>query len=231
LDKNIVWSGALLFLALLMALVINKVADYVAKNHPLIDRDTVFGSVGVRRLALFLFLAVGYLSIGHYFEFKVLMWPYLGLVSVLILLGAIDLVSHILPNVILWPAIGISCAVIGLFSFFVLDRFSFPQALLGSLFFFVILAVVHFIYPRGMGFGDVKLALLLGLYLGWLDADNLTVIRLVFYTLLISTLSGGLIGLAFNFLAKRGRAEIPFGPFLGIGTVLVILFSEELIAL
>ena len=41
-------------------------------------------------------------------------------------------------------------------------------ALAGGAFYFVFLLVVHLIIPRGMGFGDVKLAAVMGMYVGWL---------------------------------------------------------------
>ena len=44
-------------------------------------------------------------------------------------------------------------------------------ALIGSAAYFLLLFVTHLAYPAGMGFGDVKLALVMGLYLGWVGLD------------------------------------------------------------
>jgi leader peptidase (prepilin peptidase)/N-methyltransferase len=81
-----------------------------------------------------------------------------------------------------------------------------------------------------MGFGDVKLALLLGLVVGWLGwVSNDAVlgpIRLVIYAMLAGLLAGVLFGVLLPMI-RRGRA-FPLGPGLAIGAVLVVLRASEL---
>jgi leader peptidase (prepilin peptidase)/N-methyltransferase len=102
-------------------------------------------------------------------------------------------------------------------------------ALVGGLIYFGFLLVVHLISPRGMGFGDVKLAAVLGLWLGWLAPDSFTSFRLVLWAVLVGFVLGSIIGIAL--WAARGRnAAIPFGPFLALGALIVILTSTNIVA-
>jgi leader peptidase (prepilin peptidase)/N-methyltransferase len=76
-------------------------------------------------------------------------------------------------------------------------------------------------YPRGMGMGDVKLAAVMGLFLG----------RNVAAAILVALLAGSLVGLAM--IARHGadarKRAIPFGPFLALGGVVGLLLGDELV--
>ena len=75
-----------------------------------------------------------------------------------------------------------------------------------------------------MGGGDIKLALVLGAFLGYLEAPGI-----VLTGVFLSILSGGLRGM-YTLLAGGGRRdEIPFGPFLAFGTILAVLFGDRLL--
>jgi leader peptidase (prepilin peptidase)/N-methyltransferase len=76
-------------------------------------------------------------------------------------------------------------------------------------------------YPRGMGLGDVKLAAVMGLFLG----------RNVAPAILVALLAGSAVGLAM--IARHGAAArkqaIPFGPFLALGGITGLLAGDQLI--
>lgn len=142
----------------------------------------------------------------------------LGLVfaSTLVAVTVTDLERRIIPNKILAVA-----AVIGLALALATDPGSVPERVIaalaaGGLLFFAALA-----YPRGMGMGDVKLAALMGLFLG----------RSVGAALIIALAAGSLVGLAM--IARHGAAArkraIPFGPFLALGGVIALLVGPELV--
>ena len=79
-----------------------------------------------------------------------------------------------------------------------------------------------------MGFGDVKLAAVMGLYLGWLAPDYLTTFRLVLWAMLVGFVIGSVAGLAL--WAIRGRnAAIPFGPSWPSGPLVVLLTSANIV--
>jgi leader peptidase (prepilin peptidase)/N-methyltransferase len=71
-----------------------------------------------------------------------------------------------------------------------------------------------------MGGGDIKLLAMIGAWMGW---------RPLPLIVLISSLTGAIIGLAFLLLAGKGfRVRIPFGPFLSIGALLYLFFGPGL---
>ncbi len=90
-------------------------------------------------------------------------------------------------------------------------------ALFGLLFFGAIIAVTR---GRGMGMGDVKLAIPLGFLFGWPDIMMVTVVSFVI---------GAVFGVwAMAFRGKRLTSAVPFGPFLALGAALVFFFGYEL---
>jgi leader peptidase (prepilin peptidase) / N-methyltransferase len=135
--------------------------------------------------------------------------------SVLVAISATDLSHRIVPNVIVLPA-----TVIVLAAQTALE----PSAewALGAFGASLFLFLAALAYPKGMGMGDVKLAGVLGLYLG----------RAVAPSLLIALAAGVLVGAAI--IARKGAAEgrrtaVPFGPFLALGAVAGLLAGDELV--
>jgi leader peptidase (prepilin peptidase) / N-methyltransferase len=136
------------------------------------------------------------------------------LVTILIPIALIDFEHRIIPNRITGPA-AVVAIVIGL----VLDMdFVVEQLIAGAAAggFFLLAAIA---YPRGMGMGDVKLAGVLGLYLG----------RGVGLAVLIGLVAGALVGaiIIARVGAKEGRkTAVPFGPFLALGGVIAIFAGD-----
>ena len=163
-------------------------------------------------------------------EASAVLVPFLFLFAVLLVVSLIDLEHYRIPDRIVFPALGVS---IGLISFVTViegyDLVFVRNALIGAVAYFVLLLVPHLIYPKGMGFGDVKLALLMGLFLGWLYSDVFNGITLIMWALVLGSLLGVVAGIAFALIRGR-RAEFPFGPALALGCVLVLLFSDSFIA-
>jgi len=149
--------------------------------------------------------------------------PYLVLFSVLLALSVIDLEQYILPNRITYPAIVFALVAIPIVSIVIGRSDAIVGALAGGAGYFLFLFIPAAVYPKGMGFGDVKLAGLMGLYLGWIHPF------LPFPALIIASLVGLLAGLVL--LIRRGTSRpYPFGPWLALGCVLAILFSGPLLA-
>ena len=83
--------------------------------------------------------------------------------------------------------------------------------------------VLASIYPAGMGFGDVKLAGVLGIYLGWLGWGELVV------GAFLGFLFGGVVGLLLMAVRRAGRkSSIPFGPYMLAGAFVSILWGGAL---
>jgi leader peptidase (prepilin peptidase) / N-methyltransferase len=83
------------------------------------------------------------------------------------------------------------------------------------------LFLVAVAYPRGMGMGDVKLAALMGLFLG----------RAVAPALLIGFLAGAIVGVGLVLRHGAGvrKRALPFGPFLALGAVIGLLAGEAIV--
>ncbi|HEX8157589.1 MAG TPA: prepilin peptidase [Solirubrobacteraceae bacterium] len=141
----------------------------------------------------------------------------LVLVALLVPLALIDLDTRLLPNALTLPAAILAVVLgVGIDPGGQVERVVAGAAAGG---FFLIAALLA---PRGMGIGDVKLAAVLGLFLG----------REVAVAVLVALLAGVAVGVAI--VARKGSAAgrktaIPFGPFLALGGVVGVLAGDVLV--
>lgn len=186
-----------------------------------------YPAVDLAAAVVFALLGVRFVGPGNALEPK--LGPYLAVGAVLVVLSAIDIETHLLPNIVVWPAIGAGLFVVLVVGGELGSGEAITTALLGSAVFGGFIGLAHLIHEQGMGRGDVKLAVLLGLFVGWLQSDPLVATRLVLYAILIALLGGGFVGLGYNLIRRRGRAEIPFGPALAAGALAVIVASPSIV--
>ncbi|TSC54172.1 MAG: leader peptidase (prepilin peptidase) / N-methyltransferase, partial [Parcubacteria group bacterium LiPW_30] len=136
----------------------------------------------------------------------------------LIIIFVYDLKHYIIPDKVLFPAIGIVFLEQLIFSFRFLD-FNPLWAGLGAGAFFLFFFLVS--GGRWMGFGDVKLAFFMGLFLGF---PNIVV------ALFLAFFLGAIIGVGLIiFGSKNLKSEVPFGPFLITGTFIALFWGQEII--
>ncbi|MEM7341977.1 MAG: A24 family peptidase [Actinomycetota bacterium] len=167
--------------------------------------------------------AATFASLGLAFGWTWALGPYLVLAAVLVVLSVIDIETHLLPNIIVWPAIGVGLFTVLTISGERSDAEAVYSALTGAAVFGGFIGAAHVAHEAGMGRGDVKLAALLGLFVGWLQPGPLAATRATLYALLIALIAGGLVGLAVNIARRRRGAEIPFGPALAAAALLVVV--------
>src|ERR1700754_2278331 len=147
---------------------------------------------------------------------------YLYLAAIAIALAAIDLDVLRLPDRIVLPSylvalVLLTPAVIAEHSWAAATRGAIGAVLLFA--FFFVLAVL----PRGMGLGDVKLAGLLGLYLGWLGWSSMVIGAFAGF------LIGGVIGVLLLVMRRAGRkSRIPFGPAMLAGAFLAVFAAPAI---
>jgi leader peptidase (prepilin peptidase) / N-methyltransferase len=144
---------------------------------------------------------------------------WLGAVFVLVLIPVafIDLDHRIIPNKITYPA-----AVIGLILVAVIYPDDIVEHVISGVAAFMFLFIAAVAYPAGMGMGDVKLALVMGIYLG----------RNVGPAMLAGLFLGSVVGVAI--IARKGAKEgrktaVPFGPFLALGGLVGLFFGDEIV--
>ena len=142
----------------------------------------------------------------------------LPLVAVLIAVAGIDLEHRIIPNKILLPA-----AVYGVIAGAIVMTDELPELLIAGAGAFLAMLLIALAYPRGMGMGDVKLAGVMGLYLG------LSVIPALFIGFLSGTVVG--VGIIARHGAEGRKKGVPFGPFLALGGIVALIAGPELIEL
>lgn len=139
----------------------------------------------------------------------------------LIIIFVYDLKYYIIPDKIIYPAIII--ALIFNFQFLISNQFSIfnssiLSAILASAFF---LAIVLVSRGKWMGVGDIKLAFFIGLFLGW--PNILVAIFLAFFI-------GAIIGVGLIATGKKTlKSEVPFGPFLVVGTFMTMFWGQNII--
>ncbi|MCK5085609.1 prepilin peptidase [Candidatus Parcubacteria bacterium] len=167
------------------------------------------------------------------------------ILSALIIVFFYDLKHFIIPDKIIFPAV-IVALIYNLISDFIsssgakFDYFfinnsinsqlylfllgsqffnTFIAALVGFLFLFLILLMTK---GKGMGGGDVKLAFLMGLVLGW---------PVLLLAMLMSFILGSIYGIPLIILGrKKMNSMVPFGPFLVMGTFIALFWGNEIIS-
>ena len=141
----------------------------------------------------------------------------LALVLLLVPITLIDLDHRIIPNKLVLAGALAAPAILALVAPDDLTEHLIAAVAAGGFFLLAVLA-----YPRGMGMGDVKLAAVLGLFLG----------RAVGPAVFIALLSGTLVGTVV--IARKGAREgrktaVPFGPFLALGAVCALFAGDAMV--
>jgi leader peptidase (prepilin peptidase) / N-methyltransferase len=138
---------------------------------------------------------------------------WLLLVPAGVLLAGVDRTVHRLPDVVTLPMAAVTAALLGLAALLPGSAGSWTRALLGGVALLGAYFVLFLINPAGFGFGDVKLALTLGIALGWYGWGVLVAGALV------GLLLGSGYALALLLTRRAGRkTAIALGPFLLLGT-------------
>ncbi len=194
----------------------------ISWQYPLVEIFT-----GIIFLLIFLFsIQLPSLSGGeeeiYLFAFDFLY--YLIISCFLIIIFVYDLKHYIIPDSVIYPAIivsGIWYFVSGIF----LNLYTKYEILntiysaFGAAAFFLLIVLIS--RGKWMGVGDIKLAFLMGLILGW--PNILVALFLAFFI-------GAVIGIGLIVAGrKKLSSEVPFGPFLVTGTFLAILWGGEIV--
>lgn len=137
----------------------------------------------------------------------------------LIVIFVIDLNTQLILNKLTYPACVFALATVPL-----RDELTYidwrDNVLIGGAVGFALLFLVVVLSRGGMGWGDVKMAALMGFALGF---------PIIFVGLMIGILCGGSIAAVLLILKRKGRKQaIPFGPFLAIGAMTALIWGNTI---
>jgi leader peptidase (prepilin peptidase)/N-methyltransferase len=148
---------------------------------------------------------------------------YLYLAAVGLALALIDLDCKRLPDALTLPSYPVVAVLLVAADLLGSDSGEAVRALLGGAAMFAVYFALCFAYPAGMGFGDVKLSGVLGMYTAWLGWGAWAV------GLFLGFFLGGAFGVALIALRRGGRkTAVPFGPFMLLGVIVAVLAGQEL---
>ena len=150
---------------------------------------------------------------------------FLYLAAIGVALALIDLDTQRLPDALVLPSYPVALVLLALASWNPTGPAQWDallRAVLGGAAMFAVYLLIVLVYPRGMGLGDVKLAGVLGMYLGWAGWGNLVVGWFAAFLL------GGVLGLAL-IAGRRARrtTAIPFGPWMLLGAAAGLVVGAD----
>ncbi len=150
---------------------------------------------------------------------------HLFLAAIAVALTLIDVEHHRLPDAVVLPAYPISAALLALAAAATGDWGSLLRAAIGMAALYGLYFLLAVAKPGGMGFGDVKLAGVLGLHLGYASVSALAVGTFAAFVL------GGVVGIALMVAGRAGRrSHLPFGPFMLAGAGLGLWVGDAVVA-
>jgi leader peptidase (prepilin peptidase)/N-methyltransferase len=140
-----------------------------------------------------------------------------ALLAALVAITAIDLDHQIIPDAITLPGI-----VLGVLATPASPHLTWLDSILGVVVGGGLFLAIILLSGGGMGGGDMKLAAMLGAFLGW---------KIALVAILIAVLLGGVYGVGLLVSGRRGRKDpIPFGPFLALGGAISVFWGQPLLA-
>lgn len=179
------------------------------------------GAISARYPAVELVTALLFAGVAVVFGWSLATPANAYLAAIAVALTLIDLDVHRLPNAIVLPAYPVSAALLVLASWGADNWGALLRAVLGGVILWVFYFLLMVAKPGGMGFGDVKLAGILGAYLAWIGWGALVVGAFGAFVL------GGIFSIGLLISGRAGRrTAVPFGPWMLLGAGLGIVVGE-----
>lgn len=141
----------------------------------------------------------------------------------LVAVSAVDIERYIIPNRMIYPALAVVGPLLVLSSGVDHRWASLARAAIAGAVGFGAMLAVHVAYPKGMGFGDVRLAGLVAFAAGWLGLGH------AFVAFFVAFVSAAVVGIAVMVATGQGRrTRLYFGPFLALGGFVAVVWGGPL---
>ncbi|MEO1062605.1 MAG: prepilin peptidase [Actinomycetota bacterium] len=182
--------------------------------------------ISIRYPAVELLTGVAFVVMAVRFGWSWEMPAFCVLAAGLIAVSAIDLDCRRIPTAVLRVTAAAGLPFLLVDAVIEADPWPVVRIAVGAAGAYGALLLIHLVSPRGMGFGDVRLAGLLGAFLGWLGPGHVPL------GIMAGFFCGSVVGVGV-LVARRGdrRTALPFGPFLALGAMTAILAGEPLLEL
>ncbi|KQZ83958.1 peptidase A24 [Microbacterium sp. Root166] len=195
----------------------------IAPRYAVVEGITGLAFAAIAWWALTAGLAVPATSSPQIWADALIIIAFLYFAAISIVLTLIDLDTHRLPNAIVLPSYLVAGVLLTAASALSGDWIALLRAAIGMVSLYAFYFLLRLARPGGMGGGDVKLAGVVGLYLGFIGWGALVVGAFAAFVL------GGVFGLALIALRRAGRkTAIPFGPWMIAGAWVGIFTGEAL---
>ncbi len=210
-------------IGLMAAVIINTLADYLPSSHtPLKPQWATWGwSKRKRPLLVFMATAVLFATLPYFLEDVVDTAVNSFHITVLILIIVTDLEHRLIFDVVTLPATAVALVA----SLFVSlgdnsIRLAVVGAITGYAIFFLLYRLSHFLYGAEripLGYGDVKLAMLMGAMLGF---------HRIFFALILGVLLGGIFSLLLLLTRRVSRDTVlPYGQYLALAAIVMLIWG------
>jgi leader peptidase (prepilin peptidase)/N-methyltransferase len=185
----------------------------IAAYHPLVE--ALVPALGVW----------AWIEMDRSWQLGLILW----LIPVGLAVSAIDLRTFMVPTRVVWPAFGVAVLVSVVAALVESEPRWLWSALVGLVVTAGPLTIIWFALPAGMGFGDVRLAVLTGWILGFVAAGDVRgAVALAIVVLAMAAVIGLVLGIIA--LGARGRkAKVPFGPAILMATYLCGIFAPRIL--
>ena len=181
-------------------------------------------SIGIEPLVLEVVTGVLFGLLAWHFGLSWELPAFCVLAAGLVALSWIDLRTKRLPREITYATAAIGAPLLCVAALADHQPIRMAMMLLGAGIALAMMGLIYIASRGGMGDGDVRLAPLLGLYLGWLNPG------LVPVGLFFGFFFGAVVGVALMATGSVGRkTKVPFGPFLALGTLVAVFVGQDFI--
>ncbi len=162
-------------------------------------------------------------AVAHRFGPHLLVTPFLVFLALAVAVSVTDLSHRLVPRTLLYGALALIVPLLVVVSAVDHTWSDLARAAIWGAVAFAVFFLIWFLVPRGMGFGDVRLAGVIGVTLGYLGPVH------VYLAFLIGFVVGLLFGLVLMVGSSAGRkTRIPFAPALCAGAIVAILWGGTL---